>query len=91
MSAYEAPAFPGQHDHGMGQIESWAGISARDYFATHAPKEVLSLDGWSIEYCQTFLGLPENEKYSSRKHYALIIAKLSYEYADAMLVARLKS
>ena len=30
------PAFPGQYDHGNGQIESWVGMSLRDYFAVRA-------------------------------------------------------
>ena len=29
-------AFPGQWDHGQGQIESWVGMSLRDYFAARA-------------------------------------------------------
>ena len=30
------PAFPGQFVHGAGQIESWTGMSLRDYFAAKA-------------------------------------------------------
>lgn len=30
------PAFPGQRDYGPGQIESWVGLSLRDYFAGEA-------------------------------------------------------
>jgi hypothetical protein len=39
------PAFPGQSDHGMGQIESWNGMTLRDYFAAQVLPAVLALAG----------------------------------------------
>ena len=33
---YIEQAFPGQYDHGRGQIESWVGMTLRDYFAAKA-------------------------------------------------------
>ena len=36
------PAFPGQWDHGQGQIESWAGMTIRDYFAAKAMHGIMA-------------------------------------------------
>jgi len=48
------PAFPGQWDHGQGQIESWTGMTIRDYFAAKAMQALLHdascMDGgWHVE------------------------------------------
>jgi len=41
------PAFPGQWDHGQGQIESWTGMTLRDCFAMKAMRVVS--DDWQAE------------------------------------------
>ena len=80
------PAFPTTQANGANY--GAAGMTLRDYFAAHAPKEVRDLDGWKVSDCAEALGLPEGVAYNWLKHYIPLIAKLSYEYADAMLKAR---
>lgn len=54
---YLEPAFPGQYDHGNGQIESWVGMTLRDYFAAKAMLMAFGDAGTDIdvnkmaEYC----------------------------------------
>lgn len=66
------------------------GMSLRDYFAAHAPASALDINDWSVQDCQNFLGLPDGEPYQWRKHYTGLQAKLAYEYADAMVKARVQ-
>ena len=84
------PAFPvADSHHANGQIQYGSnGMTLRDYFAAHAPKEMYDLEGWAACDCEEVLGLPEGVAYNWRKHYIPLLAKRSYEYADAMLKAR---
>lgn len=73
--------------HGVRSDEVTSGMTLRDYFAAHAPACVLELEGWTISECAADLGIGT---YKYREHYRLLISKLSYEYADAMLAERAK-
>jgi hypothetical protein len=42
---HDVPAFPGQYDHGRGEIESWIGINLRDYFAAQVLPAVIAQRG----------------------------------------------
>ena len=42
-TAFES-AFPYQYDHGGGQIESWIGVTVRDYFAAKALVGLCAID-----------------------------------------------
>ena len=64
------------------------GVSVRDYFAVHAPASLVGIDGWSVHQAHAYLGLPADVAYDWRIHYPALVAKMSYEYADAMLRAR---
>ena len=53
MTEYKEPAFPGQFVHDAGQIESWIGISMRDYFAAKAMHaSILELSDNEIISCE---------------------------------------
>lgn len=64
-----------------------AGMMLRDYFAAKAPAYVLDIEGWTAKECAAFLGI---ETYTYRDHYRLVLSKLAYEWADAMLKERAK-
>ena len=68
------PAFPGQYDHGDQIIESWIGMTLRDYFAAKAIAALVS----------------HTEKDGPNRGGKAVstLAKYAYEYADAMLEAR---
>ena len=67
---------------------SMRSMTMRDWLAAHAPKEVLNIDGWSTKQRTAALGLQKGSTYEWRKNFVSLIAKISYEYADAMLEAR---
>lgn len=65
------------------------GLTIRDYFAAHAPKDLIdSLTGSSVGDVTRFLGLPDDAGYRMSVHYPMAEAKARYIYADAMLKAR---
>ena len=68
------PAFPGNWDHGGGQVESWTGMSLRDHFAGLA--------------LQAMISIPDKDGPNRGKRGVPILAGFAYEYADAMLAAR---
>lgn len=70
------PAFPGQYDHGDQIIESWIGMTLRDYFAAKAMQAVIATAPDGTTFGRG--GIDTNLKY----------ANASYAIADAMLEAR---
>jgi hypothetical protein len=64
------------------------GLSLRDYLAAHAP-----LNEWNlpvkIDAAAEYLGI-DPSKYKCEIHWPRVIAKASYEYADAMIAQRVK-
>lgn len=80
MDKTGGPAFPGQCDHGGGQVESWTGMTLRDYFATKAMQSILThySEQQITDIGQGVLGF----KYGSNAAYVI---------ADAMLAEREKN
>lgn len=78
------PAFLGQLDHGKNLIESWAGMTLRDFFAAKA------LQGWLAGPCGGItLDEYEGEDAAFAEHQAAV-AVTCYSYADAMIAERAK-
>ncbi len=73
------PAFPGQVDHGAAGIESFVGMTLRDYFAAKAMSAVITN---RLEEARTSGNTYKNPTLSE------IIAEDCYIVADAMLKAR---
>lgn len=67
------PAFPGQYDHGH-TVESWTGMTLRDYFAANAMQGMLANP--NQDYAPLTLKAQE------------AVVEGAYEMADAMLKAR---
>lgn len=68
------PAFPGQWDHGGSQVESWTGMTLRDYFAAKAMQGMMS---------DPTVNPSTDADYTQ-------LAGSSYRVADFMLAAREK-
>ena len=89
------PAFPGQwiDVDSMGDRvvrESFPGMSLRDYLVVHAPaQEIADLVPADLKGCAAYIGIAEAD-YKGNCHYLLVLAKARGEWADAMLVERLK-
>jgi hypothetical protein len=73
------PAFPGQVDHGAAGIESFVGMTLRDYFAAKAMSAVITN---RLEEARTSGNTYKNPTLSE------IFAEDCYIVADAMLKAR---
>lgn len=83
------PAFPTENERQTGANSyHYEGMSLRDYLAAHCPDSYCDMEGWTVGECAAFICLPEGTKYNRREHYRFVIAKLRYEYADAMLKER---
>ena len=67
-------ALPGQRDHGQGQIESWPGMTLRDYFAAAALPAIIAK-------------IQSTEKPDFDELF-VAHAMMAYAQADAMLEAR---
>lgn len=81
MKPYGGPAFPcTDGDHGM---------SLRDYLAVNAPIAAFEMDSWTVGKCEKELGLAAGG-YVWHEHYMMLLVKLSYKWADAMLDERKK-
>ena len=74
LKPFVEPAFPGHWDHGQGQIESWTGMTLRDYFAAKA--------------MQAMIAKSEGQDATNGKKGVPLIAGYAYEFADAMVAAR---
>lgn len=87
MKPENPPAFPmGYHPEGNSADQS--GMTLRDYFAIHAPSD--EVDNMFVDdkvWCANLIGI-EGQHYDCRIHYKLVISKLRYQYADAMLHQR---
>lgn len=82
------PAFPETRwDEKTRQEVQWLGMTLRDYFAINAPQQVIEISDWRVEYCASVLGV---ERYYAVDHYFPLLAKLQYQYADAMIAERNK-
>lgn len=88
MTPTNFPAFPVCKN---GHNEVNEGLSARDWFAGHAPVHDLSqMIPQSLgELCEV-IGVPINE-YKSEVHYLPFIVALRYRWADQMLAERQKA
>lgn len=62
-------------------------LNIRDYFAVRVPKTLFI--SMSAAQAAKLLGIKEKE-YNIIKHYPIIVAKQSYDYADAMLEEKQK-
>ncbi len=92
MTTEHLPAFPTDVPYTDGDGNHYTyqedGMTLRDYFAAHAPREAINaISGTSIEDAAKFIGVTV-EEYNYRKHAHLVDAKARYIYADAMLMAR---
>ena len=88
QAATGGPAFPMIADNGLGHVST--GMTLRDWFATHAPKEV---NFPSSAEAAEFVGIPVPAAGDIEANMALsaaISAKISYAWADAMLAERSK-
>jgi len=64
-------------------------MTLRDWFAVHAPSDVLEcITGSDIASVRVFLSLPDSEPYHYTKHWVTAETRARYIYADAMLKAR---
>lgn len=73
MKKTGGPAFPGQIDNGTASIQSFPGMTLRDYFAAKAMQGMLS-----------DINLQELPKEVAQRAYA----QRAYQMADAMLIQR---
>ncbi len=68
------------------------GLSKRDWLAAQAPRgEIEDMAPATASTCAEFLGMDETKKYDGAIHYKLVLAKLRYQWADAMLAERAKT
>lgn len=74
----------------MGSPSEWTnhyGVTKRDYFAAKSISPVMAMTEWSIEDAAEFIGVSPAD-YDAITHWPQVVAKLSYQMADAMLKAR---
>jgi hypothetical protein len=76
------PAFPHQWDHGAAGIQSFSGMTLRDYFAAKAMQSLIA--GSFTEIGQE--GIEANRQ--PFQNIEDLMTETAYKYADAMLKAR---
>ncbi len=66
-------------------------FTLRDYFAVHAPDCWVHNNDQTVGDSMRIIGIKRPREYNHNRHYPQVIAIKSYQYADAMLAARVQN